>query len=301
MLHNERELFEQVILRTAEGTGINAAIIEKDYYVTLFLKEIVKVCPNIIFKGGTSLSKCFKLIDRFSEDIDLNIYTEDKVTEGQRKQLKGDILNVIDSLGFILMNPEDVRSRRSYNRYIIDYPSVFGTQYLKEHLVVETSVYVRSYPSKLMTAASLIYEYLKRRGFEELIMQYDLEPFELKVQSAERTLIDKVYALEDYYLGDRIIEHSRHIYDIYKLLEIVALDDHLKLLAKDVAEERKVHPACLSAQEGINIKVLLQELIDKKIYKEDYEAITAALLFEKVDYAEAVVALQKIIDSDILD
>ena len=301
MLHNERELFEQVILRTAEGTGINAAIIEKDYYVTLFLKEIVKVCPNIIFKGGTSLSKCFKLIDRFSEDIDLNIYTEDKVTEGQRKQLKGDILNVIDSLGFILMNPEDVRSRRSYNRYIIDYPSVFGTQYLKEHLVVETSVYVRSYPSKLMTAASLIYEYLKRRGFEELIMQYDLEPFELKVQSAERTLIDKVYALGDYYLGDRIIEHSRHIYDIYKLLEIVALDDHLKLLAKDVAEERKVHPACLSAQEGINIKVLLQELIDKKIYKEDYEAITAALLFEKVDYAEAVVALQKIIDSDILD
>ena len=41
MLHHDKELFEQIILRTAEDTGINVAIIEKDYYVTLFLKEIV--------------------------------------------------------------------------------------------------------------------------------------------------------------------------------------------------------------------------------------------------------------------
>ena len=57
MLHNNKGLFEQVILRTADDLGINPAIIEKDYYVTLFLKEIVKVYTNIIFKGGTSLSK----------------------------------------------------------------------------------------------------------------------------------------------------------------------------------------------------------------------------------------------------
>ena len=88
MLHNNKGLFEQVILRTADDLGINPAIIEKDYYVTLFLKEIVKVYPDIIFKGGTSLSKCHKLIHRFSEDIDLNIDTENKPTEGQRKKLK---------------------------------------------------------------------------------------------------------------------------------------------------------------------------------------------------------------------
>lgn len=44
--------------------------------MTLFLKSIVEELPDIIFKGGTSLSKCYKLIDRFSEDIDLNIDTE---------------------------------------------------------------------------------------------------------------------------------------------------------------------------------------------------------------------------------
>ena len=49
------------------------AIIEKDYYVTLVLKEIATRNPDIVFKGGTSLSKCYKIIDRFSEDIDLNI------------------------------------------------------------------------------------------------------------------------------------------------------------------------------------------------------------------------------------
>lgn len=80
MLHNNNELFKQIILRTSEDTGIKAAIIEKDYYVTLFLKSIVNELPDIIFKGGTSLSKCYKLIDRFSEDIDLNIDTESNPT-----------------------------------------------------------------------------------------------------------------------------------------------------------------------------------------------------------------------------
>ena len=96
MLHKDRENFEQVILKVSEDTGIDASIIEKDYYVTLFLKRIVEVLPNIIFKGGTSLSKCYKLIKRFSEDIDLNIEVETRPTEGQRKKLKEAIVSIID-------------------------------------------------------------------------------------------------------------------------------------------------------------------------------------------------------------
>ncbi len=299
MLHNEKELFEQLILRTADEFGIKAAIVEKDYYVTLFLKAIVKEMPDIIFKGGTSLSKCYKLIDRFSEDIDLNIDTESKPTEGQRKQLKASILSVVELFGFTLNNPEDVRSRRAYNKYVVEFPSVFDTPYLKEHLIIETSVYIRAYPTNRMSAASMIYEYLKKNGFEDLITTYDLEPFELKVQTAERTLIDKVYALGDYYLADKVTEHSRHIYDLYKLLDVVTLNDGLKPLIEEVAKERKAHPACLSAQDGVNIRLLLQEILDKHVYKEDYEDITSALLFEKVSYEEATAAVQKIIDSGI--
>ena len=73
MLHDDKELFKQIILLTSENTGIDSGIIEKDYYVTMFLKSLVKKQPQIIFKGGTSLSKCHKLIKRFSEDIETGL------------------------------------------------------------------------------------------------------------------------------------------------------------------------------------------------------------------------------------
>ena len=58
MLHNDKDLFETLVIEASEKLGIGPVIIEKDYYVTLFLREIVNRQPNIIFKGGTSLSKC---------------------------------------------------------------------------------------------------------------------------------------------------------------------------------------------------------------------------------------------------
>lgn len=301
MLHNDRELFEQLILRTSESLGIKAEIIEKDYYVTLFLKELVSVSPDIIFKGGTSLSKCYHLIDRFSEDIDLNIETETKPSESRRKHLKSSIVSVIDKLGFTLTNPENVKSRRDYNRYIIDYPSVLGASYLKEMLIVETAVYQRAYPTVRKTAGSLIYDFLSANGFDDFIRQYSLEPFELNVQSAERTMIDKLYALADYYLAGTTAEHSRHIYDIYKLLSVVALDDDLKALAVSVADERRPHSRNLSVQDGTDIKAVLREIVEKNIYESDYKTITESLLFEPVPYETAIKSLNTVLESGLFD
>lgn len=299
MLHNDPSLFEQVILRVSEDTGIEASIIEKDYYVTLFLQRIVARQPNIIFKGGTSLSKCYKLINRFSEDIDLNIDSETHPTEGQRKKLKEAIVSIIDEFGFTLINTDKVRSRRDYNRHVVEYPTVFPTSFLKEHLIVETAVYIKAYPCKRMLASSLIYDYLKHNSFTELIEQYGLEPFALNVQTAERTLVDKVFALGDYYLCDAVHEHSRHVYDIYKLLDVAALNDSMKQLVWDVFEERKPHANCRSAKDGIDVNTLLQEIVDKTVYKQDYEDITARILFEEVPYETAITALQKIIASGV--
>ena len=296
MLHNDRETFEQVILKVANETGIEPSIIEKDYYVTLFLKRIVQLQPNIIFKGGTSLSKCYKVINRFSEDIDLNIDTQSKPTEGQRKKLKENIVSITDEFGFTLDNADNVRSRRNYNRYIIDYPTVFSSNFLKEHLIIETAVYIKAYPCERLQATSIIYDYLKQNGYEDLIQKYGLEPFELNVQTASRTLIDKLYALGDYYLSDAVQEHSRHIYDIFKLSDIVSLDANLKQLVSEVFDERKPHEQCRSAKDGIDMNVLLQEIIDKDIYKKDYENITEKMLFEDVPYATAIKTLQKIVD-----
>lgn len=296
MLHNDRENFEQIILKVSEETGIEASIIEKDYYVTLFLKRIVEVIPNIIFKGGTSLSKCYKLINRFSEDIDLNIETDKRPTEGQRKKLKEAIVSIIDEFGFSLENAENVRSRRTFNRYIIDYPTVFSAHYLKQHLMIETAVHIKAYPCKKMQATSLIYDYLNSKGYFSLIERYELEPFEINVQMAERTFVDKLYALGDYYLNNAIAEHSRHIYDIYKLSEIVSLDDSLRTLAKEVYMEREPHAQCYSAKPDIDMNILLQEVVDKEIYKTDYENITMKMLFEEVPYETAIEKLKEVVE-----
>lgn len=297
MLHSNREVFEQTVLRTADATGISASIIEKDYYVTEFLRKLASYQPDIVFKGGTSLSKCYKLIQRFSEDIDLNV--EDRPSEGQRKALKRNIVTVIDDLDLSLSNAEEIRSRRDYNRYIINYPAWQGAAYLKQQLIVETVVSMRAFPNHPMDASSLIYDFLKDTGRDDIIHEYHLQPFSVNVQAAERTLLDKLFALVDYYLSRAITEHSRHLYDIYKLSMIVTIDDTLRHLASEVILERRPHKVCLSAQEGVDMNDLLRQIVDSDVYRSDYEQITSALLFEDVSYSTAITALQHIIDSRV--
>ena len=101
--------------------GIARSIIEKDYFVTLLLKDIVNKCPEVIFKGGTSLSKCHKLINRFSEDIDLGLNI-DKATQGMRRDLKKQIIEAIHDLHLVLDNESHIYSRTYFNRYQIQYP-----------------------------------------------------------------------------------------------------------------------------------------------------------------------------------
>lgn len=50
-MHNEKETFEQLVLRTSEYLGVKAEIVEKDYFVTLFLKRIAALMPDIVFKA----------------------------------------------------------------------------------------------------------------------------------------------------------------------------------------------------------------------------------------------------------
>jgi predicted nucleotidyltransferase component of viral defense system len=66
--------FEQAMLRAAEHHGLSEQFIEKDYYITEILRIVVgELGEKVVFKGGTSLSKGWGLITRFSEDVDLFI------------------------------------------------------------------------------------------------------------------------------------------------------------------------------------------------------------------------------------
>ena len=64
LLHKDKENFDIAIKAASRYFGVSPAIIEKDYFVTLVLWELAKRVPDLLFKGGTSLSKCHKIIDR---------------------------------------------------------------------------------------------------------------------------------------------------------------------------------------------------------------------------------------------
>lgn len=299
MLHENREIFEDILLRVSAEYGIDAAIIEKDYFVTLLLRNISLLVPDIIFKGGTSLSKCYHLIDRFSEDIDLSIFEEVKPSESRRRKLKESIIKAIEISELSLDNKDDIRSRRDFNKYIITYPSVFVSSAVNSKLIIETAVFTGIYPTEIRTAGNYIFDYLAENNLLELIGTKITEPFPIKVQKPERTLIDKVFALCDYYLAGNCEQHSRHIYDIYKLFANIKPDDSLKELINKVRNERKPLRTCLSAQDNVDINALLAEIIKNETYKADYNSTTFKLLFKKVPYNEAVKALGKIAELKI--
>ena len=166
---------------------------------------------------------------------------------------------------------------------------------------VETTIFFRTYPTKVMLAASYIYDYLSENDYTEFITQYQLEPFEICVQTADRTLVDKVFALCDYYMSGFVTEHSRHIYDIFRLSEIVFPGRSLKDLAEEVREERQPHKTCLSAADGVSVNAILREIIDNEAFKEDYKNTTRSLLIPQVSYDTAISALEKLIEANVFE
>lgn len=300
VLHNDKENFDIAIKAASRHFNVSPAIIEKDYYVTLVLSELAKQVPDLLFKGGTSLSKCHKIIDRFSEDIDITLDSNHQ-SQGKRKNLKYTIIEICNTLGLNLLNESETRSRRDYNCYKIDYSASHSLPGLNPQLLVETVFIVKAFPDEIKQASSMIYDYLKAIGNEDAITQYQLQPFDIRVQTLNRTFVDKVFAICDYMLDSKTERQSRHIYDLSRLLTLVDLDDRLKTLIKEVREERKSGAKCYSAQDGVSITLLLQKMIDTEFFKKDYEDSTVKLLSKPVSYEEASAALKTIIESRVFD
>lgn len=269
-LHKNKAFFHLLLGQAGDYYGVSEVIVEKDYYVTLLLSRIVDAVPHIIFKGGTSLSKCYHVIDRFSEDIDLCYLVESgKVTEGARKKVVKAIEKVIEESGLSLTNADEIRSRREFNKFIVDYPKLFHGAGLKNYLQVETYFKLAPFPTERKPFESMITSYLKETKRENLIEQFGLASFEVNVQALERTFIDKTFALCDYYLEGTIESHSRHIYDLYKMQDRITFDTGFKELVERVREERRKSPVCTSANDTYVINDLLSEIIDTGVYKSD--------------------------------
>jgi len=142
-LHENKELFRDAIVATSQLKKIAEIYIEKDYWVTLalhsiFLNEIGKSC---IFKGGTALLKCNRLIDRFSEDIDIVLLKQGNESSNQLKnklkkttKIVGEHIPEIEIEG--ITNKKGMIRKTAHN-----YPKIFEGLFgqIRDNLIIEAT------------------------------------------------------------------------------------------------------------------------------------------------------------------
>lgn len=297
-LHEDKEQFIQAVNLTSYQLAVMERIVEKDYYVTMLLRLLAERMPFIVFKGGTSLSKCYKAILRFSEDIDIAVNIP--LTQGQKKKLKYTIIDIVKELGLQILNLDETQSRKDYNQYVIAYSTALSQSedMMQPTILIETSYTTISFPTVTLDVGSMIGDMMMQEA-PDILEKYHMDTFEMEVQRIDRTLIDKVFAICDYYLQGNVKRHSRHIYDIYKLLPLVPQNENFKELIEEVRIVRKASNVCLSAQDSIDISVLLGKIIKEDTYRDDYQNVTMRLLEEEVNYDTAIGALEEIAQSGV--
>lgn len=293
-LHEDRELFKEVVKETSELLGMTAEKIEKDYYVTMILKLLAEKSELCVFKGGTSLSKCFHAIERFSEDIDITF--SEHIGESRRKKLKYNILKAIsEELHMPITNWDKIESDKDYNYYLFSYEPIAGyqTDSIRPEVKLETALVSYAFPTEIKPVESLLVEFLKKEN-ADIIDEYSLQSFEMQVQSLSRTFVDKIFALCDYYMQGKSKRYSRHLYDLYKLRPFIAFDEELQQLVAEVRKHRATMTICPSAKEEVDILTVIEEFCENDFYKKDYIEITEYFITDQIPYEDVVKNIKEI-------
>ena len=278
-----RNEWKEIIEAVARECKRAELMVEKDTVQSMFLLELSKINLPFVFKGGTSLSKAYNLIDRFSEDIDLSMNR--KPTQTERKASKEHIIEIAKSLGMELTNPDQIKSRHDYNMYVFSYDSLFSEKPME--IIVETSYYQTVYPAEKHEVGSFVGKFCKDNGIS-LPIPFEAATVIMNVQSVERTFIDKIFAICDYRIQNMQDRDSRHLYDICKLLPIIKMDLKLDELIDTVRKDRMHSKNNPSAQLEYNIPEMLKEIISSRFYEPDYRNVTQKLLYEDISYDYAI-------------
>lgn len=231
-LHRDKYSFLNIIGLIHSVTGIREDILEKDYYVTLLLKELSEKQETLpaYFKGGTALYKAQKSIRRFSEDIDLTICIDNcsgsqakkrletatkkylSLPRTSRKELeddrKGSITAVYDYMPLVTVDTDDPLQR-------------FG--YVK----VEGTSFTVSEPFSTLEIEPTIYTYATEEQRSILREQFEVMPFPIKTIRLERIFADKIFAAEFYYERGMYFDVAKHIYDVSVMLDLQPIQDML--------------------------------------------------------------------------
>lgn len=304
-LHQNKDDFKTLVSLAADHYGVQDYQVEKDYFVSVLLKELSEGSDvQLVFKGGTSLSKCYKVINRFSEDIDLALMTsESEVSIRDRRNMKDFILSKISNIKMEVMNRDEIRTRRDFNSYKIKFEKFFDYDAdVFSHIVIETIVVYRPYPTTTVYVNNFITNYLIEMDRSDIIDRFDLQPFKMLTQSIDRTFIDKLFAICDYHIHGKYERYSRHLYDLHMIWKSSLLNlDTLNEIMFDVICDRQRYdgrnPSC---KKGSCPNRMLKEIIDKGVYKNDYLNVTERLIYKSVSYEQCLNSLLEIINSGIV-
>ena len=230
---------------TSDKERINPAAVEKDWWVTVTLKALFQTtCANsLLFKGGTSLSKGWKLIERFSEDIDLAIdhtfwgingnskNQREKLRKKSRKYIHETLSKELDEqlkamgiTGYTIENITTVETSNGKKAIDSDkdptvihlnYDSLVNTKtaYMPTRIKIEISCLSMAEPSEDRKITSLIYSHYPEEDYETLSSIRTVLP--------SRTFLEKVFLLHEEFQKDksRSLRMSRHLYDLEKLMD----------------------------------------------------------------------------------
>ena len=221
-LHEYQYEFKDLISIVASKLHIPESAVERDYYIVLLLKNLEnsEYADKCVFKGGTSLSKCYPgSIERFSEDIDLTFLgmeLSDKACDKSIKQIEA-----IMTTGAQSDKITAERSNRSKSMYVW-----FANEDNKIKLEIGSSVRPDSYSKK--TFKSYIHEFLEEQGAEDDIQKFELASVTLNVLHIERTFIDKIMSVKRHAICESLDKKVRHIYDVTRLFTLPEIQDFLR-------------------------------------------------------------------------
>lgn len=230
---------EAVFNAIATKNGMTPFAVEKDWWVSRTLEIIfqMSIAKHLVFKGGTSLSKAWKLINRFSEDIDLaidkaffegysgeiskskisklrkeaGIYTTGIFFEELQEEFKAKGFNGLD---FIVIDAED--SDQDPRVIEIYYPNSIKSQseYVLPRVQIEVSCRSLREPFTVKSFGGLVDEIYADKDFAEPL-------FDVPTVNPERTCLEKLFLLHEEFHRPaakmRVDRLSRHLYDIYHL------------------------------------------------------------------------------------
>lgn len=226
-LHSNEELLQDAILATTQLLDIREIYVEKDYWVTVALYEIFHsdIADQVVFKGGTALSKCHKLIERFSEDIDMVVLRYEGETDNQLKKKIRAISKVVEKIIPEIevegLTNKKGNIRKTVHQYDKMYDGDFGQ--VREHVVLEATWLGNFEPYSNMQVSSFVTEMMQQKGQKELIEKYNMAPFTIQVLSKKRTLCEKIMSLVRFSRSENPIADLRlkirHVYDIHKMLK----------------------------------------------------------------------------------